>query len=197
MSYAQRVQYLRAFSQQNTIRFVLDTVADEAIVPDENGYFAQLDLDKLKLNISAENPMSEKLIQSCQKAFKQVYSMFGWDKSNGAWNMFKKFLIEGYLSFEIIYDDLDNPKKIIGFKYIDPATLEPSIEIDEEGREVKVWYQNKGDAEQRIIPDVNLIYIAWPSGLIGESSRISYLEGLTRSYNMLMQIENSRMIWNI
>ena len=65
MSYAQRVQYLRAFSQQNTIRFVLDTVADEAIVPDENGYFAQLDLDKLKLNISAENPMSEKLIQSC------------------------------------------------------------------------------------------------------------------------------------
>ena len=123
--------------------------------------------------------------------------MFGWDKSNGAWNMFKKFLIEGYLSFEIIYDDLDNPKKIIGFKYIDPATLEPSIEIDEEGREVKVWYQNKGDAEQRIIPDVNLIYIAWPSGLIGESSRISYLEGLTRSYNMLMQIENSRMIWNI
>ena len=198
MSYAQRVQYLRAFSQQNTIKFVLDTIADEAIVPDENNYFAYLDVDKLKLNLSANNPNSQKLIDTCQKAFKKVYSMFGWDKSNSAWNMFKKFLIEGYLAFEIIYDNLQHPKEIIGFKYIDPATLEPAIEIDQEsGQEIKVWYQNRGDAEERAIPDGNLIYIAWPSGLLGEGTRISYLEGLTRSYNMLTQIENSRMIWNL
>ena len=69
MSYAQRVQYLRAFSQQNTIRFVLDTIADEAIVPDENNYFAQLDLDLLKSNLSADSKDTEKLIETCQKAF--------------------------------------------------------------------------------------------------------------------------------
>lgn len=123
--------------------------------------------------------------------------MFGWDKSNGAWNMFKKFLIEGYLSFEIIYDNMEDPHEIIGFKYIDPATLEPAIERDEEGKEYKVWYQNRGEQNEHMIPDTNLIYISWPTGFIGESSRISYLEGLTRSYNMLAQIENSRMIWNI
>lgn len=197
LSYPQRVEYLRLFSQQQTISFVLDTIADEAIVLDENNYFAQLDLDRLKANINAESELSEKLIENCKKAFKRVYSTYGWDKSNGAWNMFKKFLIEGYLAFEIIYDNLDNPQLIVGFKFLDPVTLEPAIEYDKDGREIKVWYQNKGQADERIIPDVNLIYISWPTGMIGESSRISYLEGLTRSYNMLAQIENSRMIWNI
>ena len=198
MSYAQRVQYLRAFSQQNTIRFVLDTIADEAIVPDENNYFAQLDLDLLKSNLSADSKDTEKLIETCQKAFKKVYSMYGWDKSNSAWNMFKKFLIEGYLAFEIIYDGtLDSAQNIIGFKFLDSATLEPGIQIGSDGRELKVWYQNHGDAQERIIPDSNIVYIAWPSGLVGESQCVSYLEGLTRSYNMLTQIENSRLIWNI
>lgn len=197
MSYPQRVEYLRMFAQQQTIAFVLDTIADEAIVLDENNYFAHLDVDKLKMNISAGSEMGEQLIETCQKAFKRVYSMFGWDRSNGAWNMFKKFLIEGYLAFEIIFDNLDDPSEIIGFKYIDPATLEPAIELDSQGREIKVWYQNRGDSNERMIPDVHLIYISWSSGQIGDGNRISYLEGLTRSFNMLSQIENSRMIWNI
>lgn len=197
MSYPQRVEYLRMFAQQQTIAFVLDTIADEAIVPDENNYFALLDIDKLKTNISAGSEIGEELINTCQKAFKRVYSMFGWDRSNSAWNMFKKFLIEGYLAFEIIFDDLHDPHEIIGFKYIDPATLEPAVELDPQGREVKVWYQNRGESDEKVIPDVNLIYISWSSGQIGDGNRISYLEGLTRSYNMLAQMENSRMIWNV
>lgn len=197
MSYTQRVEYLRQFAQQQTISFVLDTIADETIVLDENNYFAYLDINRLKSNINADSEYATQLIDSCDRAFKRVYSMFGWDKSNGAWNMFKKFLVEGYLAFEIIYDNVADPKEIIGFKYIDPATLEPGIKVLKNGTEVKVWYQNRGDSDEREIPDMNLIYIAWPSGLMGEANRISYLEGLTRSFNMLQQIENSRMIWNI
>ena len=198
MSYQQRVEYLRNFSQQQTISFVLDTVADEAIVLDENNYFAHLDVDKLKMNISANSEIGEELIDTCERAFRRVYSMYGWDKSNGAWNMFKKFLIEGYLAFEIIYDNLEQPTEIIGFKYIDPTTLEPAIEIDTQGREIKVWYQNRGSSDERCIPDVNIVYISWAGGILGEGySRVSYLEGLTRSFNMLSQMESSRMIWNI
>ena len=48
--------------------------------------------------------------------------MFGWDKSNGAWNTFKKFLIEGYIAFEIIYDNKpEYAREIIGFKELDPG----------------------------------------------------------------------------
>ena len=197
LSYPQRVEYLRYFSQHQTISFVLDTIADETIVFDKNNYFAYLDTDKLKSNLSAGNEIGEKLIETCDRAFHDVYLAFGWDKSNGAWDIFKKFLIDGYLSFEIIYNDPDNPTKIIGFKYIDPVTLEPSIQIDSQGREIKVWYQSRGDSNERIIPDTHLIYINWSDGIAGEQNRISYLEGLTRSFNMLSQIENSRLIWNI
>ena len=197
LSYAQRVEYLRMFAQQQTISFVLDTVADDVIVFDENNYFAKLDIKQLKANVSAGSKKGDELVETCEKAFKRVYSMFGWDKNAGAWNFLRKLLIEGYLSFEIIFNDLENPTEIIGFKYIDPQTLEPAIEIDSKGREVKVWYQNRDSAEERCIPDINIIYISWSSAYSGEITRLSYLEGLTRSYNMLSQMENSRLIWNI
>jgi hypothetical protein len=80
-----------------------------------------------------------------------------------------------------------HPTKIIGIREIDAITLEPDIEIDPmSGKEIKIWYQYKGDAElERKIPDSNIIYISWSSGMYGENTRISYLEGLIRSYTML------------
>lgn len=198
MSYQQRVDYLRLFSNQPIINFALDTIADQAIVYDENNYFAQLDDRMLKANISATSEEAEKLLNDCDRAFKHVYSMYGWDRNQGGWHFFKKFLIDGFIAFEIIYDNLKNPTKIIGFKYLDPATLKPALRISEDGKEYKVWYQNEGSSEERIIPDINIIYISWSSDIMsGGENRISYLESLTKSYNMLSQMENSRLIWNI
>lgn len=203
LSYPARRDYLRLFSQNQTINSVLDTVADESIILDENNYFAQLDLDllKLRLNANVKTPSGDSaddLIKLCQRSFKDIYQLYGFDKTNDAWNYYKKFLIDGFLAFELIFDDLLHPKKIIGIKQLDPVTLEPDIEILPSGKEVKVWYQFKGDASlERKIPDSNIVYISWSSGMLGETQRVSYLEGLTRSYNMLSQIENSRMIWNI
>ena len=79
------------------------------------------------------------------------------------------------------------PTEIIGFKVLDPVTLEPEIGFDPvTGQEIKIWYQFKGDATlERRIPDSNIIYISWASGMIGERNRVSYLEGLIRSYTML------------
>lgn len=204
MSYTQRRDQLRLFSQYPTITNVLETIADETIILDENNYFAQLDLDllKLRLNKDYKGPNGETadtLINNCQKAFKLIYQKFGWDKSNDAWNYFKQFLIEGYLAFEIVVDNLMHPTEIIGFKLLDPVTLEPEIGYDPEtGKEIKIWYQFKGDATlERRIPDSNIIYISWASGVFGERNRVSYLEGLIRSYTMLTQLESSRIIWNI
>ena len=49
LSYSQRREQLRSFSQIPTVSFVLDTISDETIILDENNYFAQLDLNLLKL----------------------------------------------------------------------------------------------------------------------------------------------------
>ena len=71
------------------------------------------------------------------------------------------------------------------------------IVILKDGKEKKVWYQNRGDSNQRTIPDAHMIYISWADGSMGGQTRISYLEGLSRSFQMLTQIENSRLMWNI
>lgn len=52
MSYPQRRDYLRQFACDNEINFILDTITNESIISDENGYFAMLDLDRLKLHLN-------------------------------------------------------------------------------------------------------------------------------------------------
>lgn len=197
-SYQLRREYLRSFALNGEINFVLDTIADEAIVLDENNYFAYPNINQMKSKLK-NTEESYNVIQDFNECFRKIYQLYGWNESNDAWQYFKKFLIDGILAFEIIYKynkDSYRATNILGFKELDPITLQPEIRKDEYGNEVKVWIQFKGDPEkERILLDSNVIYISWAKGNF--ASRISYLEGLTRSFNMLRQLENSRIIWNV
>ena len=201
MTYATRCQYCRQLARDVEINFILETICNEAIVNDENGQFAHLNLDKLKLYLNKgydnkkTNTNADKLINDCKIAFNRVYSAFGWENNSGAWNYFKKFLVDGFLAFEIVFDD--RHKNIIGILNLDPTTLQPDIQVTEDGQELFIWYQFKGAANERKIPNSNIIYISW--GDLGDTrnTNISYVEGLTRPFNMLRQLENSHLIWNI
>lgn len=199
MSYQQRRQYCQQIARDNEINFILDTITNEAIIPDENGYIAQLDLDRLKLFLnnkySKNNTDADKLIRDCRISFSTIYSALGWDDNNGAWQYFKKFLIEGFITLEILIDQKTN--SVSGFLELDPITLQPDILTTEDGKQIFVWYQFKGESRQRIIPDSNLIYVAWNSRSPSRSNNISYVESLTRSFTMLKQLEDSQLIWNI
>jgi len=86
-------------------------------------------LDRLKLNLNknysnkSKNVNADSLIRDCKIAYNTIYSCFGWDRNNDGWNYFKKFLIDGYLAFEIIFDDNENPTTIECFKEVDPVTI--------------------------------------------------------------------------
>ena len=201
--YKTRRAYLRDFSQNGEINSVIEMVADESIVPDSKNFFCQLDLNPLKSKIK-KTKEGTKVIDGLNEAFNRIYQMYGWTDSNDAWSYMKKFLVDGYLAFEILFDydhtndeSVVKPKDIIGFKELDPTTLQPDIVKDEiTGQDIKIWYQYKDDPEkERVIPDAHLIYISWQKA--GFEGRVSYLEGLTRTFNMLRQLENSRIIWNI
>lgn len=200
-SYPLRREYLRQFAQNSEITMVLDTICDEAIMNDDQNYFAYLNIDRLKSKINKNYAKADELIEICESAYKKVYTTYGWDRSNNAWDYFKKLLIDGVLAFEIIYDyneDGMNAKSIEMFKELDPVTLEPAFVKDNDGNDLKIWYQFKGDSmRQRIIPDSNIVYISWANNNFSDASRVSYLEGLTRSFNMLRQLDNSRLMWNI
>lgn len=194
--YPTRRDFLRRFAMNGEIEHVLEVIADETIIFDDNNYFAYPNTKVLKSVLKQEK--AKEIIDDLNAAFKKVYYSFGFNNGHDAWHYLKKLLIDGFLAFEIIYDvnDKDEAENIIGFKELDPVSLEPELRKDEEGNEFKIWVQYKGDSvRQRELLDANLIYISWARANF--ISRLSYVERLVRSFNMLRTLENSRIIWNV
>ena len=197
-TYQMRRDFLRKFALQGEIDYVLDTIADEVIVNDEMHYFAYPNTKQLRTILKPES--GKKIVDEINAAYRRIYHMFHFNESNDAWHYVKKFLVDGFLAFEIIYSDKKSNKNIasdiIGFKELDPITLQPEIRINSKGQEYKVWIINKGDKQnERELLDTNVIYISWAKTHF--VSHFSYCERLIRSFNMLRTLENSRIIWNI
>jgi hypothetical protein len=107
---------------------------------------------------------------------------------------FKQFLIDGFLAFEIVYST--DGKKIVGFKELDPTSLQPHTEKSPDGSFEQIWVQYPKDNQlSRKLKSEQVIYISYAKG--NSISRVSYIERLIRSYNILRIMENSRVIWNV
>ena len=194
--YPTRRDFLRKFAMNGEIEHVLEVIADESIIYDQGNYFAYPDTKNLKAVLKQEK--AKEIVDDLNASYKQVYQAFRFNDGHDGWHYFKKFLIDGFLSFEIIYDGEgeNDAKNIIGLKEVDPVSLEPEIRIGDDGKEYRVWIQYRGDTmKQRELLDSNLIYISWARGNF--ISRLSYVERLVRSFNMLRTLENSRIIWNV
>jgi hypothetical protein len=194
--YPTRRDFLQRFAMNGEIEHVLEVIADETIIFDDNNYFAYPNTKVLKSVLNQKK--AKVIIDDLNAAYKKIYYSFGFNQGHDAWHYCKKLLIDGFLAFEIIYDvdKKDNAQNVIGFKELDPVSLEPELKTDEAGNEYKVWMQYRGDSErQRELLDANLIYISWAR--TNFTSRLSYVERLVRSYNMLRTLENSRIIWNV
>jgi hypothetical protein len=195
-TYLMRRDFLRKFALQTEIDTVVETIADEVIVNDDLHYFAYPNMQKLRNILKPEE--GEAIVNELNNAYRHVYHMFNFNESNDAWHYVKKFLIDGFLAFEIIYSNNSNGKatNIIGFKELDPTQMKPKIKKDKNNNDIKVWIINEGDAQkERELLDTNVIYISWAKNNF--VSHFSYVERLIRSFNMLRTLENSRIIWNI
>jgi len=194
--YPTRRDFLRKFAMNGEIENILEIIADESVIYDDNNYFAYPNTSNLKGVLKQDK--AKEIVDDLNEAFRKIYYAFKFNQSHDAWHYFKKFLIDGFLSFEIIYDgEGDNDaKNIIALKEVDPISLEPEVRIGEDGHEYRVWIQYRGDSrKQRELLDGNLIYISWARGNF--ISRLSYVERLVRSFNMMRTLENSRIIWNV
>ena len=174
---------LRKFSLNDEIEDILDILCDETIVYDNKNFFCYPEI----LGVDISDDVDKDL----NKYFRQIYHYFGFNNDQSAWYFYRKFLIDGYLAFEIIYSP--DQKEIIGFKELDPITLIPGYN-HEDGK--KVWVQYKDDpVKERKLYDSQLIYISYSS--ITTTSRVSYIERLTRAFNLLRIMEHTRVIWAV
>jgi hypothetical protein len=181
-NYPKKRDQLRQFAVQDEIEDILDTMADETIVYDDTNYFCYPIVN---------GSVAKEIREDLQDCFNKIYEYFGFSDGISAWNYYRKWLVDGYLAFEIVYDD--EQKNIIGFKELDPVSLMPGI--DKESNK-KIWVQYKGQGvKERILFDSQIIYISFSS--VNSPLRVSYVERLVRSFNLLRIMEHSRIIWAV
>lgn len=173
---------LKQIAMQDEIANILDIIQDEAIVNDTNRYFAHL-------KISGD--MSENIVSEANYYYKNIYNWFGFDNGQAGSAYFRRLLVEGYIAFEIIYND--DATEIIGFQELDSATLVPTFDTST-GQTVWIQYPND-PSNQRVLQDKQVIYISYSSA--NSSERTSYVERLIRSYNTLRIMETTRIVWAV
>lgn len=181
-SYSDKKRILREYAIKDEIRDFVSTIADEAIVYDDDRDFCE------PRSLSNECPVE--ILDKYQEVFERVYNRMGFSDSITAYNYMKDFLIDGYIAIEIIYDDRN--KNIIGFNRLAPDTLVPAYDKSIGN----LWIQYPEDPQlRRIFLDSQIIYISYSSQ--NDFSEISYVEGLIRPYNQLKILEQTRIMFNI
>ena len=185
----QRRQMLRKLSQAPELEDILDVMANECIVyDDDESYIGQPFIDTGLTQDLTEKSTEE--IRNCvNMAFYKLYMLLGWKTS--AWDDFKRFLIDGVLAYEIVYDDLTHPKTIIGIVDVDPVTLTKEVKDG-----TTTWVQYKGvQGRERVLLDAQIIYIKYEDS--GVTERQSYLERLIRPFNLFRIVEQAQIIWTV
>ena len=187
--FPQKREALRKLALQPELEDILDTMSNEAIVYDTDlTYFAEPFVEAQELKDFTKEAQ-DKINNTMSTSYRKFYKMLNWKYS--AWDDFKRFLVEGNLAWEIVYDSLEKPKEIIGIVPLDAATLTRKFENNK-----WYWVQFKGmQGKERVLLDSQVIYISYQE--TNCISRISYLERLIRPFNIYRIIEQAQLIWTI
>ena len=189
-TFDQKRQILRQMAIQPELEDILDVMTNESIVyDDEEAYICTPYLDNGLIQDLNEKNAEE--IDKCINAsfYKLLYLLLDW--KNRAWDIYKRYLIEGVLAYEIVYDNLEYPKSIINIIDLDPATLTKDVKDG-----ITYWIQFKGiTGRERVLLDAQVIYIKYEDS--GVSTRQSYLERLIRPFNIYRIVEQAQVIWTV
>lgn len=182
-SYEDKRKILRQYSIKDEIKEFLTVVSDETIIYDDDNFFC----NAADLPDDMDETVRTKFIEN----FEQIYRAFGFDDGTTAWNYIKNLLIDGFIAYEIVYDD--KQKNIEKLLPIDPISLIPATDP---ATQTVVWVQYPNDSERRrVLLDSQIIYISWSNN--NEYGETSYIENLIKPYNQLKLIEQTRILYNI
>lgn len=187
--FPQKRDALRKLALQPELEDILDTMSNEAIVYDTNQtFFAEPFIDPQELQ-DLKPEMRQSITECNSRNFRRFYKMLNWKYR--AWDDFKRWLVEGILAWEIVYDSLNKPTRIIGIVPLDPATLTKKFENNK-----WYWLQYKGiQGKERKLLDSQVIYVPYQETEC--IARLSYLERLIRPFNIYRIIEQAQLIWYV
>ena len=188
-SLTQKLEILRKMAMQPELEDILDIMANESIVyDDDESYICEPFLDSALIQDLNERS-AEEIRTSMNTQFYKLYLLLDWKRK--AWDIYKRYLIDGVLAYQIVYDDVENPHTIINIVDVDPNTLTKSVEDG-----VVYWIQFKDViGRERKLLDAEIIYIKYEDS--GVAPRQSYLERLIRPFNLYRIVEQAQVIWTV
>lgn len=103
----------REMSIQPECDYAIQDIVNEAIVVDENSGPCEIVLDKLEVSTSVKKKIRE--------SFYEIYGML--DFQNNAYDIFRKWYIDGRLYYHIVIDETNPRAGIKDLRYIDPRKI--------------------------------------------------------------------------
>jgi len=197
------VSKYREMSIQPECDYAIQDIVNEAIVVDENSGPCEIVLDKLEY----PNAIKKKIRESYQHVFKLL------DFQNTAYDIFRKWYIDGRLYYNIVIDEKNPRAGIKDLRYIDPRKIrkikEPIKEKDKRtgvtvyrGSNEYYFYNPKGITTQnqsqgvKIAKD-SICYVN--SGILDNRNNLiySHLHKAIKPLNQLRMLEDAVVIYRL
>ena len=204
-----RVRYSNyaRLAKRPEVRYVLETVCNEAIVTNESEQIVSLKINDNFPNVSIGKAARIQLQQDFNNMLQTIMNF-----DNHAWKWFKKFLIEGAMFFEVGYSEEMN--KITGVRVLPSYNMIVVVEDGEvvgyrqlidktaydTNRQNMTYYTMGGDLTKDWV-DYHPNEILWwdydERGFGGINDRQSFLENARKVANQLKNIEDSIVRYRI
>lgn len=182
-AYPEKREILREYSKKSEINEFVRTIVNEAVVYDQKKYFCRPE--------PLTGDYSDNIKERFYTVFNKIYSKFEFNDGKKAMNVFRQFVVDGYLAFEIIFDE--KFKNIIGFKMLDSSSLYPALDPLTLKR---IWIQDPDNImSRRVLLDTQVIYLSYSD--IHSAEQTSYVENLIRPYNLYKIIEETIVMYRV
>ena len=197
------VSKYRQMSVQPECDIAIQDIINEAISMDTNDNAVEVQLDKLKISASIKNKIREE--------FNNIIGLL--DFNNEAYDIFKKWYVDGRLYYHIMIDDKNPNKGILDLRYIDPRKIrkikEPIKEKDKRTgatlyKGVNEYYMynaqgltNAGAVEGVRIATGSIMYSH--SGVLDSRNNLIYghLHKSIKPLNQLRMLEDAVVIYRL
>ena len=193
----------REMSIQPECDYAIQDIVNEAIVVDENSGPCEIILDKLEVSASVKKKIRE--------SFYEIYDML--DFQNNAYDIFRKWYIDGRLYYHIVIDETNPRAGIKDLRYIDPRKIrkikEPIKEKDKRTgvtvyKGVNEYYLYNGQgittanqAQGVKIAKDSICYVH--SGILDNRNNMiySHLHKAIKPLNQLRMLEDAVVIYRL
>ena len=191
-----RREDFRALAVQDEVENVLDIVCDDAIQNMTNG--------RPPINI-CPGFLTEKQEKQAAEHLDYILDLYS-KYTIGLWSLFRKWLVDGVIALEIVSNDDGD---VIGFHELDAANLTKSVPSNKyKDKYPFTWKYQQPTMETidpliarytrpqivELTPDEVLVLVYSEDN---NTQRLSYVDRLQRSFNIMRTMEASRVIWAV